>query len=193
MILALGEPSRAPVLPRTKAPDWQQAVGHIVAAAHALGKTDTAVQSAAFALLKQSASLASAAIAGDREALIDAATMADAMTARAQTGAQVDGPVVLPIADPQLHAQAPLFYAHCLAFAQFLETTAGPGALGRVTARLMRGEPVDVAVANEIGDVEVEQLERRWQHWGNRRRHSSARSGLANPPPVCETRHSVQE
>ena len=73
VILAIGEPSRAPVLPRTKAPDWQQAVGHIVAAAHALGKTDTAVQSAAFALLKQSASLASAAIAGDREALIDAA------------------------------------------------------------------------------------------------------------------------
>jgi hypothetical protein len=76
VILAIGEPSRAPVLPRTKARDWKQAVGHIVAAAHALGKTDTALQTAAFALLKQSASLASAAIAGDREALIDAAKKA---------------------------------------------------------------------------------------------------------------------
>lgn len=98
-----------------------------------------------------------------------AAPVSDALTARARTGAQVDGPVVLSIADPHLHAETLLFYAHCLSFAQFLETSAGPGALGRVTARLMSGESADVAVAKEVGDAQVEQLERRWQHWGKHR------------------------
>lgn len=89
-----------------------------------------------------------------------AAPMNDAIDARARTGAQIDGPVVLPIADPQVHSETSMFYAHCLAFARFLEASAGPGALGRVTARLMAGESADVAVAKETGDEQVEQLER---------------------------------
>lgn len=69
----------------------------------------------------------------------------------ARTGAQIDGPVALLIADAQVHTETSMFYAHCLAFAQFLEASAGPGALARLTARVMSGEPADVAVGKGDG------------------------------------------
>jgi hypothetical protein len=48
--------------PRAKARDWRPAVGEIIRATAALGRTDTGLQAAAFRLLKQSAHLAQAAL-----------------------------------------------------------------------------------------------------------------------------------
>jgi hypothetical protein len=73
----LGEAPREAKRPRRRAPDWRPAVDQIAAAAEALGKTDTALQGAAFTLLKQSARLAQAAVSDDREEIFEAARKAE--------------------------------------------------------------------------------------------------------------------
>ena len=61
IVVSLDDGPRSPP-PRPEAPNWRQAVGEIVHAAGALGRTDTALQAAAFRLLKQSAHLAQASL-----------------------------------------------------------------------------------------------------------------------------------
>jgi hypothetical protein len=71
----LGEVAREAKPARRRAPDWRPAVDQI--AAEALGRTDTALQGAAFTLLKQSARLAQAAVGDDREGIREAVRKAE--------------------------------------------------------------------------------------------------------------------
>jgi hypothetical protein len=71
----LGEVAREAKPARRRAPDWRPAVDQI--AAEALGRTDTALQGAAFTLLKQSARLAQAAVSDDREGIREAVRKAE--------------------------------------------------------------------------------------------------------------------
>ena len=77
IVSSLGEASRTPAKPRKAVPDWHRAVAEIVAATEKLGKTDTALQGATFALVKQAARLAEVALDDDRDALVDALRKAD--------------------------------------------------------------------------------------------------------------------
>jgi hypothetical protein len=75
IVTTLGE-TAAPRKPKRPARDWRPAVAEIVAAVDGLGKPDTALQAATFALLERSARLAQAALEGDEAAVIDAAQKA---------------------------------------------------------------------------------------------------------------------